>query len=54
MNWLKNLSAEHIGNPKDHSMVKYLKLIKVLANDKRETSLTPPETSIGHYWGCAA
>ncbi len=52
MNWLKNLTAEHIGNPKDHSMKKYLKLLTVLASDHRETNLTPPESSIGHYWGC--
>ncbi len=54
MNWLRNLTAEHVGSPKDHAMKKYLKLLTVLANDTDETSLTPPETSIGHYWGCTS
>lgn len=51
---LKDWLAEHLGNPKDHSMKKYLKILETLASDERETNLTPSETSIGHYWGCTA
>ena len=51
-NGLKDWLAEHLGNPKDHSMVKYLKILKKLANNEHETKLMPPETTIGHYWGC--
>lgn len=51
-NGLKDWLAEHLGNPKDHSMVKYLKLLKTLASNEHETRLIPPETTIGHYWGC--
>ncbi len=49
---LKGWLTEYLGNPKDHSMVKYLKILKTLASNEHKTTLMPPETTIGHYWGC--